>query len=586
MGHAGSARVASTMTRTELLSIIRFVHKTRARAVDCLGVQCPDPIWNMVLFLLQQHLNDRLVTTSSLVAASGVPYATALRRINALAVSGLIVRRPRTRTGRSFSLHPSRELMARAEQFARHVKSDTGRALGASSYQRKADGFYFGASYMAARIIPPPSTLWPRLAARQKVRALAYQDQTFLIMKQLEADLRGKIGSGFGLRIEHLDRLRALTLANAERAQSAFDIVAVDLPWIGEYGRAGVLRPLDDLITASHINPADFHFGVWQAGQYHGHQLGIPIEPIVELLFYRKDLFAKARLPPPDSTDAVIAAARALHRPRSGFSGIAWNGARGTPVGQAFIQMLGAFGHPPLDLRPVDGGFDPTHPAGRTLRPTIDTPQGRMTAEYLEALLEFSSPGVLAMEWPDGIREFSAGRCAMVYAWSDRAAAVEFDARSPARGNVGYLPHPRGPQGTNISPIGGAVFGIPANLAPERVERAFRVIEWLTSPEMMKYYTRHGSPVSPRFSVSADPEVLATCPVIQVVDELARSDRLHLWPRPPLPGITQVIGVLGEEIHDMLCGRQSPATAVARSQQRAEALLRPSTHDHNALKKH
>src|SRR5690242_1408459 len=152
MGHAGSRRVASTMTRTELLSIIRFVHKTRARAVDCLGVQCPDPIWNMVLFLLQQHLNDRLVTTSSLVAASGVPYATALRKINALVVSGLVVRRPRTRTGRSFSLHPSRELMARAEQFARHVKSDTGRALGAPSHQRKADGFYFGASYMAARI--------------------------------------------------------------------------------------------------------------------------------------------------------------------------------------------------------------------------------------------------------------------------------------------------------------------------------------------------------------------------------------------------------------------------------------------------
>src|SRR5690242_1686367 len=144
----------------------------------------------------------------------------------------------------------------------------------------------------------------------------------------------------------------------------------------------------------------------------------------------------------------------------------------------------------------------------------------------------------------------------------------------------------RGPQGANISPIGGAVFGIPANLAPERVERAFRVIEWLTSPEMMKYYTLHGSPVSPRFSVSADPEVLATCPVIQVVDELARSDRLHLWPRPPLPGITQVIGVLGEKIHDMLRGRQSPVVAVARSQQRAEALLRASTHDHNALKKH
>jgi len=62
------------MTKNELLSILKFIHDTRSKAVDCLGVACPDPVWKMVLFLVERHLTGRLVTTSSLAAASGVAY--------------------------------------------------------------------------------------------------------------------------------------------------------------------------------------------------------------------------------------------------------------------------------------------------------------------------------------------------------------------------------------------------------------------------------------------------------------------------------------------------------------------------------
>src|SRR5262245_12973980 len=357
------------MTKNELLSILKFIHDTRSKAVDCLGVACPDPVWKMVLFLLERHLTGRLVTTSSLAAASGVAYATALRRLSALVHAGLIVRRPRTRTGRSFSLHPSAQLIARVEQFAAHVKRVTGEALGARGEGRGAAGYYFGGAYLAARIIPPPAALAPRLAPAERVRLRAFFDQTFLIMRQQRAALRRMTGAGFDLAIEHIDALRARILANEGRRPSAFEIVAVDLPWIGELGRAGLLLPLDELIADRHVNPADFHPAGWQAGRYQGRQLGIPIEPMAELLFYRKDLFAKARLPPPDTAAAVVASAQALHRPQAGMSGIAWNAARGTPVGQTFIQVLAAFGHPPLDLRPIDGGFDPVGPAGEALRP-------------------------------------------------------------------------------------------------------------------------------------------------------------------------------------------------------------------------
>jgi multiple sugar transport system substrate-binding protein len=89
----------------------------------------------------------------------------------------------------------------------------------------------------------------------------------------------------------------------------------------------------------------------------------------------------------------------------------------------------------------------------------------------------------------------------------------------------------------------------------------------------MKLYVQNGSFVSPRFSVSADPEVAQQCRVISAVDRFAKLGRIKLWPRPPVPGMSAVLAVLGEEIHDMLLGHQGVAAALRRAQARAEQAL-------------
>ena len=46
-----------------------------------------------------------------------------------------------------------------------------------------------------------------------------------------------------------------------------------------------------------------------------------------------------------------------------------------------------------------------------------------------------------------------------------------------------------------------------------------------------------------------------------------------MWPRPPVPGISAVIQVAGEEIHDMLLGLKTPRRALTDAQNRADALM-------------
>ncbi len=100
----------------------------------------------------------------------------------------------------------------------------------------------------------------------------------------------------------------------------------------------------------------------------------------------------------------------------------------------------------------------------------------------------------------------------------------------------------------------------------------------LYSPETIKLYVENGSLVSPRYSVSMDAAVRRVSPVISIVDGMARSGILQYWPRPPIPEITKLIGIIGTELHDMLQGAKSISTALEFAQNRADALMRENGH--------
>ncbi|MBV9637600.1 MAG: sugar ABC transporter substrate-binding protein, partial [Methylobacteriaceae bacterium] len=485
------------------------------------------------------------------------------------------VRRQRTRTGKSFSIHPSQRLIDELHTYVLQIKHLVGTTIGLKEKSGDFDKFYFGASYLAGSIIPAPAVLPGGIGVRRKLRMLTFADPTSRAMQSALRDIEQTLGAEVQITALNLDALFAETLANASKPRSDYDILTLDLPWIAEFAERGFLMPLDSLLELDHFNKDDFHPAGWAAARYHGVQYGIPIQTTPELLMYRTDLFGEAGLDPPLTTEQVLHAARRFHRPSSGRYGIAWNGQRGTPIGQTFVQVLAEFGRPPLALRAVGESFDTTSVSPDEMRPTIDTPEGLLTAEYLCDLLTVSCPGVLDMAWDERVQVYRRGEVAMVYEWSIRAGVFEMEPTSPAKNRTGYLPLPRGPGlPRHVSPIGGLILSIPANIAPERVEASWRSIEWLTSPEMMKLFIQHGSTVSPRFSVSADPEVRAMCPVIALVDQMEKLGQLQHWPRPPVPAYAHWLMILGEEVHDLMLGEIAPRTMLRQAQGRIDAVMR------------
>ncbi|MCA0927964.1 ABC transporter substrate-binding protein [Ruegeria profundi] len=574
-GHSFASQV-SPQAKTDALDILSFLDDFSDEMEGLFDLVAPNPHLRMVVHLLDGHFSGKTITPTALIGASRVPYATANRKLKEMIETGLIEQRPRTKSGKSFSMHPSNQLLDQWMQVSGRMRRLAEAQFGGRSRGQRSKDYYFGGSYIAAQSIPPLSVLPEPLKVPGGIRVLVHGDPTFMVMDTLKRQFEQVIGTQISQRAFSIDRLREEALRNAERPTSRYDIIAVDLPWIGEFAEKNVLMPLDKVMDIARLDPADFHTAGWQAAHWGGRAYGVPAQTTPELLFYRRDLFAEAGLEPPATTDDLLKAARTLHNPRRGFHGIAWNAARGTALGHTVLMTMADFGQPVLNLPEFAGGFDARNLAFGAYRPTIDTEAGLRAAEFLRELLDFSPPDILSMSWYERVRPYAEGKIAMAYGYTLLAPYFELDESSPACGQTGYLPHPAGPAAHPVAPVGGYVMGIPANLPPERVPAAVEALTVFTSPEAQKLYVQNGSRTNPRYSVASDPDVRRASPIFEAVDAMSWRDELQFWPRPPVPEIVDIIRICGEEFHDMLRGITPPRDALRKAQARADALMGPN----------
>ncbi len=575
-GSSAQDLTAPSGTKTEILQTLSFLEDFGDELEGVVDVYAPNPYFRMSLHLIRSHFEAKTVTPTSLIGEAGVPYATATRRMKEMVDSGLLELRPRTRTGKTFSVHPSPKLLDSWMRLTTRIKRLAEQKFELADSTTGNNDYYYGSSYLAAQTIPPLQVLPEPLKIAGGIRVLVHGDPTFMVMDALKRQFENVIGTQIHQRAFSIDRLHEELLKNAVRKTSRYDIVAVDLPWVGELVEKGILMPLDEAFDLQRLDPADFHTAGWKAAHWGGRAYGVPAQTTPELLFYRKDMFAEAGIEPPATTDDLLAAAEKLHDPIHGRYGIAWNAARGTALGHTFLMTLADFGASILDLEENAGGYntDNLHKGG--YRVLIDTEKGLAAAEYLMALLQFSPPGILSMSWYERVRPYAAGNIALAYGYTLLAPYFELDPSSPASDQTGYLAHPTGPGASPVAPVGGYVMCIPANIAAERIEPAVEALIAFTSPEAQKLYVQNGSRTNSRYSVGSDPEVRRTSTIFEAVDAMSWRDELQFWPRPPIPEISDIIHICGEELHDMLRGIVSPREALAKAQARADKIITQS----------
>ncbi len=544
----------------ELSRIVDFLRKLRAPFDAGLPGAKPDVYWNIVLELVDAHLRRKPIDKSGLISLAEVPYSTGNRMITKMIEDEMILQVPRGHGLKTHFLEPADALIAAFMAYAKHVKHHMAETFGLRK-GAEADEYYFGGSYFAAQIISPVRGEDIAGMSLSDIKFLLNDDNYFMSMRNLWTDFRNDLSRKSSFDLKRLpDLYTGAAKAYADRTPD-YDVIAINMPWLGDFAERGDLAPLDDLIANAAINPLDFHPSVWGTGNWKGTQFGIPLYCTIEILAARKDKFEENNLVLPKTFDETISVARALHDPAREFYGIAWNGQRGMPIANSFMFFLAACRKTVIDM-PLRNHESWTFDAFEKLKLQIDTDDALEVIDYMSRLAEVSPPDIATVDWERRIQYFMSGQVALAYCWTMRAARFEHELSSQVARRVAYLPPPSRRLHKIAAPIGGFLLTIPSNVEPARQKQIIEAIAWMVSPEAMKAHVKNGFPVAPRFSVCADPEALASSPIVSMVDQMARKNELVTWARPPVPEFNLIERTLGDQIHEAVFQGKSPRQAL------------------------
>ena len=125
-----------------------------------------------------------------------------MRRIHALIERGDILQEPPGEGSKRFKLRPSEALLESFIQYARKIKFLLAETFGLRSKTDSDEDFYFGGSYFAAQIIPPPRLIESLFRGKREIQFLLNDDNYFLSMRNMWADFRNNMASrkNFDLR--------------------------------------------------------------------------------------------------------------------------------------------------------------------------------------------------------------------------------------------------------------------------------------------------------------------------------------------------------------------------------------------------
>ncbi len=311
---------------------------------------------------------------------------------------------------------------------------------------------------------------------------------------------------------------------------------------------------------------------LWRrANTVRGRLWGMPVEGEVTIHIYRRDVYERLGLRPPETLEELRENARRAHSPAQNLFGLALRGFRG-PGQNMYIwpSLFRAFGGQWFDH------------AGR---PTVNSEAGVRSLEwYVSVLREFAPKGVENWNWPEIMEAFAAGTLVQYIDANSTASVIENPAKSKVAGQVGYRRWPKGPAGKRVTSIWNWAMPINAALPARKKQATWLYIQWLASrPTQIRSATFKETPDAVvrtgvnRVSIWRDPgyrRVIAFTPdYADVVLTSLREDTDPDW-RPRIPDWPEIGEVMAIAVQEALVGRKTPKQALDDANAELRRILR------------
>lgn len=253
-------------------------------------------------------------------------------------------------------------------------------------------------------------------------------------------------------------------LAMSGGDESPFDIMHMADTGINEFGNAGWLLPLNDLIDKyrDEYNLDDISDAGWQGASIDGVIYGIPATANTMHLAYRSDLFEKYELEVPKTYDEVIEICQVLKDEPSIDLPFTQDMSAGWAWENEFLSFIRAHGGDYLNE-------DNT--------PAFNGPEGVAAATQMKAVVDACmGPAGLAVGYEAAEININTGAQAMVHIWASNTASMFDPEQSDFADVIKFAPAPAAvPGGPLVGSAWHDYYTIPAT-TPNDADLIFRII--------------------------------------------------------------------------------------------------------------
>jgi multiple sugar transport system substrate-binding protein len=205
----------------------------------------------------------------------------------------------------------------------------------------------------------------------------------------------------------------------------------------------------------------------------------------------------------------------------------------------------------------------------------LNTDRALAAAHYLMELLDYSPPDILSMSWYERVRPYAAGKVAMAYGYTLLAPYFELDDTCPAMATpatcrIRTVPRAR------PSRRSAATRSASPQPRPGTHERRGRGARRLHVARRAEALCPERQPHRAALLRRCRPRGAPPVAIFETVDQMSWRDELQFWPRPPIPQISGIIDLCGNELHDMLRGLVTPREALDRHRPRPKITQKTS----------
>jgi multiple sugar transport system substrate-binding protein len=346
------------------------------------------------------------------------------------------------------------------------------------------------------------------------------------------------------------DQLAEL-VANLQAKSDEYDVIDMDVIWTAEFASNGWIIPLPE----SQFPLKDFLKPAVATAMYQDRLYAVPDYSNADLLYYRKDILAKAGQQPP-KTWAELAKLAETVAPKYGLDGYAGTFA---PYEGLTVDFAAAVQSAGGSIMSADGS-----------KVTVDSPQALEGLQFLvNGFRQGWIPKVtLTYEEESSQAAFEAGRFLFLDNWPDVYGALSV----PGTANKVYgkfwftaLPGPNGP---GSSALGGANLAISAYSQHQRT--ALNFIKYMTDLPNEREMLEQGSFPPVWTQLYTDTSLIRSYPYLPVLEQAINSAQ----PRPAISDYDQASLAISSSVYQALTRQKGPQQALAEMSAQLSQIIR------------